>query len=63
MFFFFVDLEDGAAKSVNVIGLTGVEALENIKAGIVFFEVDFFGVEGGLLFGSGGFCGSGGLLI
>ena len=58
-----MDLEDGAAKSVNVIGLTGVEALENIKAGVVFFEVDFFGVEGGLLFGSGGFCGSGGLLI
>jgi hypothetical protein len=63
LFFLFVDLADGTAKSVDVIGITGVEALENLKAGIVFFEVDFFGVEGGLLFGSGGFSGSGGLLI
>ena len=63
LFFLLVDLADGGAEAVVVIGIIGVEAFEFLEARIVFFEVDLLDVEGGGLFLNGGFCGSGGLLI
>lgn len=63
MFFLFVDLANGGAEAVVVIGMIGVKAFEFLEARTVFFEVDLLDVEGRLLFVSGGFCGSGGLLI
>ena len=45
MFFLFLDLTDGGAEVVDVIGIRGVEALEFLKTRVVFFVVDGLDVE------------------
>ena len=45
LFFLFLDLTDGGAEVVDVIRISGVEALEFLKTRVVFFVVDGLDVE------------------